>query len=264
MSNSVSDTRVTINGRRHYICGGVPKPLPSVTSILSATQSEEQQRKLAYWNKMNPGVADSAATRGSWIHNAAENHITGLRVVPPNDYFPFWDGMPERIDSLLEGGKVLWSERPYQQPRWNKYVGDDGVGRIFYYDTKLQQGYAGCCDLIYEDANGEIILADFKTSNGPYAAKFPPKEADIDTKTRKALISGAFKAKKTRLQLAAYKLAAEECLDIKISKTQIIVSTPVEQFSTQVFTFGEKMVEKDEKKWMELVGQYYDMQAASV
>jgi len=134
-------------------------------------------------------------------------------------------------------------------------------GQSVPFSNKNEQGYAGCCDLIYEDQNGEIILADFKTSNGPYAAKFPPKDAPIDLKTRKALISGAFKAKKTRLQLAAYKMAAEECLDIKISKTQIIVTTAVENFSTQVFTFGEKMVEKDEKKWMELVGKYYDMQA---
>jgi len=256
----MSDTRVVINGLRHYICGGVPKPLPSVTSILTATQSEEQQRKLAHWNKLNPGVSAQAATRGTWIHNAVENYVSGLKVVPPNDYYPYWEGMEGRLDTLLDGGKVLWSERPFQQPRWNKYVGDDGVGRIYYYDRGTEHGYAGCCDLIYEDSNGEIVLADFKTSNGPYASKFPPKDAPIDTKTRKALISGAFKAKKTRLQLAAYKLAAEHCLGIKISKTQIIVTTALEQFSTQVFTFGGKVIEKDEKKWMELVAEYYDKQ----
>ena len=54
------------------------------------------------------------------------------------------------------------------------------------------------------------------------------------------------------------------CLDIKIAKTQIIVTTAIEDFSTQVFTFSEKMVEKDEKKWMELVGKYYDMQAKAL
>jgi len=87
-------------------------------------------------------------------------------------------------------------------------------GRIHYYDSITGYGYAGCCDLIYMDANAEIVLADFKTSNGPYAARFPNKNADIDDKTRKALIAGNFKTKKTRLQLAAYKLAAEELLGV--------------------------------------------------
>lgn len=206
---------------------------------------------------MNPGVADQAAARGTWIHEATENHLRGLRVVPPESYQPFWTGVPEKIDELMEGGRVLWSERPFNQPKWSKYVGEDGVGRIFYYDDKTRQGYAGCCDLIYMDHNAEIILADFKTSAGPYSSKFPNKKTNVDEKTKKALISGVFKVKKTRLQLAAYKLAAEACLGIKINKTQIIVSTPLEEYQTQVFTFGESEVEKDEIAWLSLVDKYY-------
>ena len=30
---------------------------------------------------MNPGAADAAAARGTWIHEATENHIRGLKVV---------------------------------------------------------------------------------------------------------------------------------------------------------------------------------------
>lgn len=256
----MSDTRVTINGLRHYLCDGVPKPLPSVTSILSATQSEETQRKLANWNKLNPGVADEAATRGTWIHNSVENYLKGLRVIPPQQYEPYWRGMPELLDSLLGNARVLWSEKPFNQPKWSKYVGDDGVGRIHYYDSKTGYGYAGCCDLIYMNENAEIVLADFKTSNGPYSARFPKKDQNIDDRTRKALISGVFKTKKTRLQLAAYKAAAELCLGIKISKTQIIVTTAIEEFDTQIFTFGENEIESDSKAWFETVKQFYEMQ----
>lgn len=260
----MSDTRVTINGLRHYLCDGVPVALPSVTSILTATQSEEQRRKLARWNDLNPGASDAAAERGSWIHNSVENYLRGLKVVPPEKYAPYWNGVPGRLDELLDGGRVLWSERPFNQPRWSKYVGDDGVGRIYYYDSLTGQGYAGCCDLIYMDKNAEIILADFKTSNGPYASRFPTKNANIDDKTRKALISGAFKTKKTRLQLAAYKIAAEACLGIKIAKTQIVVTTAVENFDTQVFTFGENEIAKDEAAWLNLVRKYYDELPAPV
>lgn len=119
----MSQTRLTLHGLRHYVCNGVPRPLPSVTSILSATQTEETRKKLAKWNELNPGVAEKAAERGSWIHNAVENYIRGLRVEPPHNYQPYWDDMPPKLDELLDGGTVLWSEKPYNKPMWNKYVG---------------------------------------------------------------------------------------------------------------------------------------------
>lgn len=256
----MSQTRLTLNGLRHYNCAGVPKPLPSVTSVLSATQSEETRKKLAHWNIMNPGAADKAAERGSWIHNAVENWIRGLRVEPPKEYQPYWDGMPTKLEELLGNGKVLWSEKPYNQPQWSKYTGEDGVGRIHYYDEQTGYGYAGCCDIIYVDGNGEVILGDFKTSVGPYSYKFPKADMKIDDKLRKALISGVFKLKKTQLQLAAYKIAAESCLGISIDKTQIIVSTSIPEFSVQVFTFGKNDVEKHEKQWLEVVKQFYNQQ----
>jgi len=257
----VSQTRLTLNGLRHYNCAGVPKPLPSVTSILSATQSEETQKKLAHWNVLNPGALENAAARGTFIHNAVENWIRGLRVEPPREYLPYWADMPERLEQLLSEGKVLWSEKPYNQPQWSRYTGEDGVGRIHYYDEVTGYGYAGCCDIIYRDHNGETILGDFKTSAGPYSFKFPKAGMNIDDKLRKALISGVFKLKKTQLQLAAYKKAAESCLGISIDKTQIIVSTPIPEFSVQVFTFGKNDIEKHEEQWMEVVKKFYNLQA---
>jgi hypothetical protein len=253
-----SSTRLKIDGLRHYVCDGVHRPLPSVTSVLSATQSEETRRKLAAWNVLNPGVADQAAERGTWIHGAVENHIRGLVVDPPNQYYPYWLGVGDRVDELLEGGEVLWSEKPFNRPIWNKYVGDDGVGRLHYYDPSTDRGYAGCPDIIYKDKNGEISLGDFKTSVGPYSAKFPSSKSDLPDNVKKAMISGVFKLKKTKLQLAAYKRAAESCLGITINKTQIIVSTPCPEYSVQVFTFGEQEVARDDEAWMLTLKKFYD------
>jgi hypothetical protein len=87
----------------------------------------------------------SSYTR-TWIHSATENYIRGLRVEPPAEYLPYWKDVPETLDSLLNNGKVLWSESPYNQPQWHKYVGDDGVGRLHYYNEKTEHGYAGCPD----------------------------------------------------------------------------------------------------------------------
>ena len=254
-----SSTRLTINGYRHYNCAGIPKPLPSVTSILSACQSEETQRKLAAWNVLNPGEADKAAERGSWIHNAVENYVRGLKVDPPANYFNYWKDVPEKLDEILEGGKILWSEKPFNKPEWNKYVGTDGVGRIHHYDEKTGRGWAGCCDIIYQDKNNEIVLADFKTSTGPYSSKFPSaKNLTIPEPIRKALVSGVFKLRKTQLQLAAYKIAAESCFGIKIDKTQIFVSTALPDYSTQLFSFSPLEIEKHEKLWLLSVEDYYN------
>ena len=43
-----TSTRALINGKRHYDVG-VHEKLPSVTTILQATQSEEKKQKLAEW-----------------------------------------------------------------------------------------------------------------------------------------------------------------------------------------------------------------------
>lgn len=254
----MSQTRVTLNGLRHYNCAGVPKPLPSVTSVLSATQTEETRKKLAHWNLMNPGALENAAARGSFIHNAVENYIRGLAVHPGDDVLAYWKGMPEKLDDLLNEGTVLWSEKPYNQPQWSRYVGEDGVGRIHYYNESTGHGYAGCCDIIYRDVNGEIILGDFKTSVGPYSANFPKAKDNLPDNVKKALISGVFKLKKTQLQLAAYTLAAETCLDLKINKTQIIVSTPLPEYPVQVFTFSRAQVEKHIEQWLQVLRQFYE------
>lgn len=255
----MSSTRVTINGLRHYNCRGVSKPLPSVTSILSATQSDTTRQKLAAWNALNPGMADQAAERGTWVHGAVENYVRGLAVNAPQQYLPYWENLPETLDQLFDGGKVLWSEKPLNKPEWLNYVGEDGVGRIHYYDAEREMGWAGCCDVIYKDKNGETILGDFKTSVGPYALNFPKKDLDIPEKIKKALISGVFKAKKTQLQLAAYTIAAEDCFGIKIDKTQIVVATPTKEFKTQVFTFGERELEKHKELWWQVVNKFYGL-----
>lgn len=208
---------------------------------------------------MNPGVADAAAARGSFIHEAVENHIRGITVCPREDLKPYWQGVPEKLEELIGGGRVLWSEKPYNQPQWSRYVGEDGVGRIHHYNSATGHGWAGCCDIIYKDENKEIILGDFKTSVGPYSAKFPPAKVEMPDTLRKALISGVFKYKKTKLQLAAYTIAAESCLGIKIDKTQIIVSTPLPEYNVQVFSFGPNEIEKDKEAWLQIVRKYYEL-----
>ena len=61
---SEGDTRLTINGSRHY---KTPfGSLPSVTTILSATQGSKAA--LERWAKKNPGKKEQAARRGTAVH----------------------------------------------------------------------------------------------------------------------------------------------------------------------------------------------------
>ena len=60
-----------INGSRHYSIDG--SRLPSVTSILSATKSEEDKASIAAWQKRvgykeAERIKNDAANRGSSMH----------------------------------------------------------------------------------------------------------------------------------------------------------------------------------------------------
>ena len=72
--------RSLINDQRHYDIG--EEKLPSVTTILQATQSEEKKRILAEW-KQKVGdnkadyIRDTAAARGTVMHRIIEGYLTG-------------------------------------------------------------------------------------------------------------------------------------------------------------------------------------------
>jgi hypothetical protein len=72
--------RSLINGKRHYSIDN--RKLPSVTTILSATQSEEKRQSLANWRaRLGAGAANKvmndAAVRGTSMHTYLEAYIKG-------------------------------------------------------------------------------------------------------------------------------------------------------------------------------------------
>ena len=71
-------TRSLVDGKRHYDITG--QKLPSVTTILSATQSEEKKKSLANWQaRMGKQYADRirdiSAMRGTVMHTYLEGYI---------------------------------------------------------------------------------------------------------------------------------------------------------------------------------------------
>jgi hypothetical protein len=72
--------RSTIKGERHYELG--QEKLPSVTTILSATESDEKKQAIQRWKakvgeKEAEVVKNTAATRGTAMHSYLEYHIAG-------------------------------------------------------------------------------------------------------------------------------------------------------------------------------------------
>ena len=76
-----TSTRALIDGKRHYDVGTDEK-LPSVTTILQATQSDEKKASLAKW-RQNVGenkaefIKNDAAERGTIMHRIIEGHLLG-------------------------------------------------------------------------------------------------------------------------------------------------------------------------------------------
>ena len=78
-----TSTRALINGKRHCDVGTNEK-LPSVTTILSATQSEEKKQKLEEWKKRMgeqraDRIRDISAMRGTSMHTYLEGYIKDER-----------------------------------------------------------------------------------------------------------------------------------------------------------------------------------------
>ena len=75
-----SSTRSLINNKRHYDVG--EEKLPSVTTILSATQSDEKKASLARWTQsvgedQAVKIRDQAAERGTIMHRVLEGYLLG-------------------------------------------------------------------------------------------------------------------------------------------------------------------------------------------
>ena len=141
--------RSLIDGKRHYDIES--EKLPSVTTILSATQSEEKKKSLADW-KARMGVQaadrvrDIAAMRGTAMHRYLEAYIDGSGHKDLTSIGKEAEVMAKRIiESGLGDLEEVWGQE------------------VTLYYPGL---YAGATDIvgIYE---GKPAIIDFKQTNKP-------------------------------------------------------------------------------------------------
>ena len=125
---SQGDTRLTINGSRHY---KTPYgSLPSVTTILSETSGNKAA--LERWAKKNPGGREAAAQRGTKVHSLMEDYLLGVDK-NPNIEDPeialFWKGLPDNLSKLEN---VIWAENPANLDDYAWCRGSDGISRVWH------------------------------------------------------------------------------------------------------------------------------------
>ena len=211
--------RSLIKDERHYEVGD--EKLPSVTTILAATQSDEKRESLAKWkekvgNAEAERVKNVAASRGTNMHSHLEYHLNGQGLL-----------------DLSEGGQIA------------KYMADIIIQRglidlqeIWGSEVTLYYPglYAGATDLcgIYQ---GRDSIVDFKQSNKP------KKDEWIED---------------YKLQLAAYATAHDYVYKTNIEQGVILMVTPDLYF--QRFIINGSQFREYKWKWLERVDKYYALQ----
>ena len=213
--------RSLVEGKRKYEVAG--ERLPSVTTILKNTESEDKKESLARW-KAKVGeveaerVKNVAATRGTAMHTYLEHYVKGGNVLDLTDVGREASGMGETI---IEKGF------PDLEEVW-------GVECTLHYPGL----YAGQTDLcgIYQ---GRESIIDFKQSNKPKNAEW------IDD---------------YKLQLVAYAMAHDQVYGTRIEQGVILMCTPDNFF--QRFLVNGSEFREWKWEWLRRIDTYYGKNVA--
>lgn len=209
--------RSLINNERHYDINN--SKLPSVTTILQATQSDEKKASLNAWKKRvgaenAENIKNTAANRGSIMHRIVESYLLGQNHADLSDLGQQAGVMAKTIyDEGLRGSMdEIW-----------------GTEITLYYPDL----YAGACDLagVYE---GKQTILDFKQSN---------------TRKKKEWITDYF------LQLAAYATAHNQVYGTSINSGTILMCTKDNIF--QKFSVSGQEFQRFMWDWLRRVDLYY-------
>ena len=217
--NYPSSTRALIQGKRHYSLDG--SNLPSVTTILSATKSEEDKAALAAWKERvgkleADRIKKEASSRGSSIHKFIEEFLHGKLnqdLIDDNNH------SKKMAEEIIDNGLK------------NKLTEVWGAEATLYYPNK----YAGTADCIGVYEGRETIL-DFKQSNKP---------------KKKEYIEDYF------LQIGAYALAHNTVYNSNITQGVILMCT-VDRLFQDFKIEGNELLDY-QNKFLERVEKFYNL-----
>ncbi len=209
-------TRSIVEGKRHYDIR--EEKLPSVTTILSACQSEEKRASLEAWRqRVGPKTADLAkdlaAERGTLMHRYLEAYIDGSGH---KDMTPLGEQAEKMAKQIIESGLRDLGEV------WGQEV-------TLYYPGL----YAGATDVV-GIFDGQPAIIDFKQSNKP---------------KRREWIEDYFE------QLGAYCMAHNYVYGTKIQSGIILMCT--KDFMFQKFEVSGREFVRYQHAFLKKVDQYH-------
>ena len=215
--NYPRSTKSIFGGSRHYTVN--QENLPSVTTILKATESEEKKSKLEGWKKrvgykQAEIISREATNRGNSMHDYLEKFLLGKLNLDL-----LGDNTREKMmaDQIIENGLR------------NKLNEIWGCEATLYFPGK----YAGAADCIGIYENKESII-DFKNANKP------KKDEWIDD---------------YYLQCAAYSMAHNTVYGTNIAQGVILLCTKDNIF--QRFIIDGERFKNYQNQFMEKVEQFY-------
>ena len=209
--------REAVEGKRHYVISEKEK-LPSVTTILSSTESPEKTAALAKWREAKgeeiaTRIVDEAAARGTAMHKILEKYIDESGYLDLTNVGKDAHNMAIRI---IEQGLCNITE---------------------YYGTECTLHYpglyAGQTDLVGIHKGKDAII-DFKQTNKPKKREWIEDYC---------------------LQLAAYAMAHNFIYKTKIDKGVIMMCSKDHYY--QEFVIEGLEFRKYQHKWLDKISQYY-------
>ena len=214
--NYPKTVRSSVDGVRKYDVND--EKLPSVTTILKATESEDKKESLARWRTKvgeveAERVKNVAANRGTAMHTYLEHYINGGKVRDLTDVGREASGMGQTIiDKGFPDLEEVW-----------------GVECTLHYPGL----YAGQTDMcgIYQ---GRESIIDFKQSNKP------KREEWIED---------------YKLQLVAYAMAHDQVYGTRIEQGVILMCTP-DNFYQRFLVNGSEF-RKWKWEWLRRIDAYY-------
>ena len=209
----------TINGSRKYISPD-GMPLPSVTSILDATKSEEAKEALRNWKKrvgekQAQQITTEAAGRGTRMHKWLETYVKTGAIGEPGSN-------PYSVQSHRMATNIIESGLSKCQEFWGAEI-----------SLYFPEVYAGTTDLVGIHESKDAIM-DFKQTNKP---------------KKREWIEDYF------VQLAAYALAHNELFGTNIRKGVIFMCSADNQY--QEFIIEDADFDQYITKWYARLEKYY-------
>ena len=212
--------RENVNGKRHYVFD--KEKLPSVTTILDATQPAEKRESLAKWRERvgedsAARIMNEAATRGTAMHKILEKYVLDEGYLDETSVGKQAHNMAIQV---IQNGLINMTE----------YYGTECT---LYYPGL----YAGQTDLVGIH-KGQDAIIDFKQSNKPKRREWIEDYC---------------------LQLAAYAMAHNILFNTKITKGVVMMCTKDNYY--QEFIVEGLEFQKYMHNFLRRVDEYYSSRA---